>query len=65
MNFFCENDELLDKYEEIFRTASNKIGIEFSSEPTIERAHGTNIKTKMHKSKTRFYNNKIPEEDNN
>ena len=65
MNFLCEDDELLDKYEEIFRTISNKIGIEFSSEPTTERANGTNIKIKVHKAKSSFYNNKLPEEDTN
>ena len=36
MNFTCENEELLKKYDEIFKNISQKIDKELSSEPTFE-----------------------------
>ena len=40
MNFRCD-DELLEKYEEIFEYVSNKIGEKFSAEPTNDIGYGT------------------------
>ena len=51
--------------EEIFEDFSNKIGKEFSTEPTFDNEYGTHIKSKTHENKTRFHNNKTPKKDTN
>ena len=65
MSFTCENETLLKKYEEILKNISKKIDKEFSSIPTSKDNYGTHIKTKIHETKTSFYNNKVPRRDTN
>ena len=65
MSFTCENETLLKKYEEIFKNISKKIGKEFCSIPTFKDNYGTHIKTKIHETKTSFYNNKVTRRDTN
>ena len=48
MNFSCENEESLEKYEEIFKNYNKKIDKEFFSELTFEDDYGMHIKTKIH-----------------
>ena len=65
MNFRCDDDELLKKYEEIFKYVSNTIGENFFTEPTYESGYGTHIKLKIHSNKTRFHINETPKKDTN
>ena len=59
----CEDDELLNKNEEMFRNISNKIGKEFFAELIFGNDYGTYIKTKIPENRTPFAHNKIPKKE--
>ena len=61
----CDDDELIEKYEEIFKYVRNNIDEKFSTEPIYENAYGVHIKSKTHENKTRFHNNERPKKDTN
>ena len=56
-NFRFDNDELIEKYEELFKYVSKLMGEKFSAEPVYENAYGVHIKSKIHENKTRFHHN--------
>ena len=58
-----ENDELLEKYNEICEKVKNSIKEDFDSEPVYnEKYVNAKIKSYNGKINTSFQNNKIPEE---
>ena len=57
-----ENDELLEKYNEICEKVKNSIKEDFDSEPVYnEKYVNAKIKSYNGKINTSFQNNKIPE----
>ena len=63
INFICDNDKLLKKYEEVFKDISNKVDKEFHNEPTNENDFGIHIKSEVHEKRTYFHGDKAPEKD--
>ena len=64
MSFLIKDDELLEKYNEIWEKVNKSIKKEFDSEPVYnEKYLKTKIKVYKGKINTKFYNNKIPKED--
>ena len=63
MSFLIKDDELLEKYNEIWKKLKNIIKKEFDSEPVYNEKY-VKGKIKLHnvKIKTNFHNNKIPRE---
>ena len=62
--FLIKNDELLEKYNEIWTKVKNSIKKEFNSEPGYnEKYLKTKIKSYKWTINTNFHNNKIPKED--
>ena len=64
MSFFIKNNEVLDKYNEIWDVIKNKLGIKFHSEPVSDETY---IKAKVRKFdgkiKTNFWGNNVPKEN--
>ena len=64
MSFFLKNDEVLDKYNEIWDVIKNKLKIKFHSLPVYDEKY---LKTKVReyggKVKTNFLGNGVPEEN--
>ena len=59
-----EDDELLKKYNKIWKKVKNTINKEFDSEPVCnEKYLKAKIKSYNGKINTNFHNNKIPKED--
>ena len=66
MSFMIRDDNVLDKYNEIWNVIKNKIDIKFHSEPIYDQTY---IKTKVRefdgKIKTNFLSNDVPKENMN
>ena len=63
MSFLIKNEELPEKYNEIWDKVRNKIKKEFNSEPAYnEKYLKTKIKLYEEKINTNFYGDKIPKE---
>ena len=61
MSFFIKDDELLEKYNEIWGKVNNRIKKEFDSEPVYnEKYLKAKIKSYKGKINTNSHNNKIP-----
>ena len=64
MLFLIKNDEVWEKYEEIWDIIKNKLGIKFHSEPIYEKK---NLKAKIREFdgdiKTNFLGNGLPKEN--
>ena len=64
MSFLIKNDEVWDKYEDIWDVIKNKLGIKFHSEPIYERKY---LKAKIREFdgdiKTNFLGNGLPKEN--
>ena len=64
MSFLTKDDELLEKYNEIWEKVSKSIKKEFDSDPVYEGKYlKTKIKSYKGKINANFHNNKIPKED--
>ena len=62
--FFIKDDELLEKYNEIWEKVKNSIKKEFDSQSVYnEKYLKAKIKSYNGKTNTNFHNNKIPKED--
>ena len=63
MSFFIRDDEVLDKYNEIWDVNKNKLVIKFHSEPIYYKKY---IKPKVREFdaviKTNFLGNKVPKD---
>ena len=58
-----KDDELLEKYNEIWEKVKNSLKKEFNSEPVYKEKYlKAKIKSYNGKINTNFYNNKIPRE---
>ena len=63
MSFLIKDDELLEKYNEIWEKVKNRIRKEFDSETVYnEKYLKAKIKSYNGKINTNFHNNKIPKE---
>ena len=63
MSFLIKDDELLEKYNEIWEKVKNRIRKEFDSEPVYnEKYLKAKIKSYNGKINANFHNNKIPKE---
>ena len=64
MSFLIKNNEVWEKYEEIWDVIKNKLGIKFNSEPIYENK---NLKARVRESdsniKTNFVSNGLPKEN--
>ena len=64
MSFLIKNDEVQEKYEDIWGVIKNKLGIKFHSEPIYEKK---NLKAKIREFdgdiKTNFLDNGLPKEN--
>ena len=64
ISFLIKNDEVWEKYEEIWDVVKNKLGIKFHSEPIYEKKY---LKAKIRKFdddiKTNFLGNGLPKEN--
>ena len=64
MSFYIKNDEVWQKYEEIWNVIKNKLSIKFNSEPIYENKY---LKAKVREFdvdiKTNFLNNGLPKEN--
>ena len=64
MSFLIKNDEVWEKYEDIWDVIKNKLGIKFHSEPIYEKK---NLKAKIREFdgdiKTNFLDNGLPKEN--
>ena len=64
MSFLIKDEEVLDKYEQIWDLIKNKLGIKFHSEPVYDETY---IKAKVRefdgKVKTNFRGNDVPKEN--
>ena len=62
-SFLIKDDELLEKYNEIWEKVKNSLKKEFDSEPVYnEKYLKTKIKSYNEKINTNFHDNKIPKE---
>ena len=60
MSFLIKDDELLEKFDEIWEKVKNSIKNEFDSKPVYnEKDLKAKIKSYNRKIKTNFHNNKI------
>ena len=64
MSFLIKDDELFEKYNEIFEKVKDTLKKEFDNEPAYDKKY-LKGKTKSYNVKinTNFYNNKISKED--
>ena len=64
MSFFIKDEEVWEKYEQIWDMIKNKLGIKFHSEPVYDKTY---IKAKVRefdgKIKTNFLGNEVPKEN--
>ena len=64
ISFLIKDDNVLDKYNEIWSVIKNKLGIKLHSEPVYDQTY---IKTKVRefdgKIKTNFLGNDVPKEN--
>ena len=64
MSFLIKDDEVWDKYDEIWNAIKNKLGIKFNSEPAYEYRY---LKAKVREFdavlRTNFLGNDIPKEN--
>ena len=64
MSFLIKDDEVWEKYEQIWDVIKNKLGIKFHSEPVYDKTY---IKAKVRefdgKIKTNFLGNEVPKEN--
>ena len=64
MSFLIKNDEVWEKYEEIWDVIKNKLGIKFHSEPVHEKKY---LKAKIREFdgeiRTNFLGNSMPKEN--
>ena len=64
MSFLIKDDEVLEKYEQIWDLIKNKLGIKFHSEPVYDKKY---LKTKVREYdgviKTNFLGNDVPKEN--
>ena len=64
MSFLIKDDEVREKYEEIWNAIKNKLGIKFHSEPVYEQKY---LKANMREFdsviKTNFLGNGVPKEN--
>ena len=64
MSFLIKNDEVWQKYEDIWNVIKNKLSIKFNSEPIYENKY---LKAKVREFdgdiKTNFLNNGLPKEN--
>ena len=64
MSFLIKNDEVWQKYEDIWNVIKNKLSIEFNIEPIYENKY---LKSKVREFdgdiKTNFLNNGLPKEN--
>ena len=64
MSFFIKDDEVWEKYEQIWDVIKNKLGIKFHSKPFYEQKH---LKAKVREFdgviKTNFLGNGVPKEN--
>ena len=64
MSFLIKDDEVWEKYEQIWDVIKNKLGIKFHSEPVYDKTH---LKAKVRefdaKIKTNFLGNNVPKEN--
>ena len=62
--FLIKDDEMWEKYEQIWDVIKNKLGIKFHSEPVYDKTY---IKAKVRefdgKIKTNFLGNEVPKEN--
>ena len=64
MSFFIKNEELLEKYNEIWGKVSNNVKKGFDREPVYnEKYIKTEIKSYEEKINTNFQSNKVPKKD--
>ena len=64
MSFFIKDDELLEKYYEIWQKVKDSLKKEFDCEPIYNKKYlKAKIKSFNEKTNTNFHNNKIPKED--
>ena len=62
-SFLIKNDELLEKYNEIWEKGSNSNKKAFYSKPVYNKRYlKTRTKSYEEKINTKFHNNKIPQE---
>ena len=61
MSFLITDDELSEKYNQIWEKVKNSLKKEFDSEPVYNGKYKT--KSYDDKTNTNFHNNKIPKED--
>ena len=66
MSFLIKNDEVWEKYEDIWNVIKNKLNIKFHSQPIYENKY---LKTKVREFdgsiKTNFLGNGLPKENTN
>ena len=63
ISFLIKDDELLEKYNEIWEKVKNSLKKEFNSEPVYKEKYlKAKIKSYNGKINTNFHNNKIPRE---
>ena len=60
MSFLIKNDEVWEKYEDIWDVIKNKLGIKFHREPIYEKKY---LKAKIRDIKTNFLGNGLPKEN--
>ena len=64
MSFLIKDDEVWEKYEQIWNVIKNKLDIKFHSEPVYDNTY---IKAKVRefesKIKTNFLSNEVPKEN--
>ena len=66
MSFLIQDDELLERYDEIWENVENNIKKEFDSEPVYNKNDlKGKIKSYNGKINTDFHNNEIPKEESN
>ena len=64
MSFIIKNDEVCEKYEEIWNVIKNKLGIKFHSEPIYETKYlKAKVKEFEGEIKTNFLDNGTPKEN--
>ena len=63
MSFLIEDDELLEKYNKIWKKVKNSIKKEFDSKPVYKEKHvKAKVKSCNGRINTNFHNNKVPKE---
>ena len=63
MSFLIKDDEMWEKYEQIWDVIKNKLGIKFHSEPVYEKKYLAKVREFDGKIKTNFLDNDVPKEN--